>query len=72
MEYWKIINQSDDTANETSKFRARNWVESWGPYDKSNQTKLETSMNWNFSATFINWISEINDTQVDDLMISIQ
>ena len=27
MEYWKILNLLDDTMNQTSKFRKRNWVE---------------------------------------------
>ena len=40
MEYQKIINLFDDTVNQTSKFRTRNWVEindeSKGRYDNSN------------------------------------
>ena len=40
MEYQKIINLLDDTTNQPSKFRTRNWVkinyESKGRYDKSN------------------------------------
>ena len=40
MEYPKIINLLDDTTNQRSKFRTRNWVEindkSNGRYDKSN------------------------------------
>ena len=39
MEYQKIINLFDDTMNQTSKFRTRNWVEindeSKGRYDNS-------------------------------------
>ena len=38
MEYQKIINLLDNTTNQASKFRARNWVEindeSKGKYDK--------------------------------------
>ena len=40
MEYQKIINSLDDTANQPSKFRTRDWVgindESKGNYDNSN------------------------------------
>ena len=40
MEYQKIINLLDDTTNQQSKFRTRNWVkindESKGKYDNSN------------------------------------
>ena len=48
MEYQKIINLSDNTQNEISKFRTRNWVatndESQETYKDSNQIKLKTSM----------------------------
>ena len=44
----KIINWLDDTTNEPSKFRIGNWVEindeSRGMYNKSNQTRFETSI----------------------------
>ena len=40
MEYQKIINLLDDTTNQPSKFRTRDWVEvndeSKGGYDNSN------------------------------------
>ena len=40
MEYQKITNSLDDTANQPSKFRTRDWVEindeSKGNYDNSN------------------------------------
>ena len=40
MEYQKIINLLDDTTNQSSKFRTRNWIEindeSKGRYDHSN------------------------------------
>ena len=46
MEYQKIINILDDTTNQPSKFRTRNWVEindeSRGKYDSSIKSK--TSM----------------------------
>ena len=47
MEYQKIINLLDDTTNQPSKFRTRNWVEindeSKGRYDNSN-IRFKTSM----------------------------
>ena len=47
MEYQKIINLLDDTTNEPSKFRTRNWVkindESKGKYLNSN-IRFKTSM----------------------------
>ena len=47
MEYKKIINLLDDTTNQPSKFRARNWVEindeSKGKYDNSN-IRFKTAM----------------------------
>ena len=47
MEYQKIINLLDDTPNELSKFRTRNWVEindeSRGKCDSSN-IKFKTSI----------------------------
>ena len=52
MEYQKI-NWLDNTQNEGSKFRTKNWVkinyESRGTYNKDNQIKLKTSIirsNW--------------------------
>ena len=48
IEYQKIISLLDDTANEPSKFRTRNWVEindeSRGICNVSNQIKFKTSM----------------------------
>ena len=45
MEYQKIINLLDDTTNEPSKLRTRNWVEindeSRGTYNVSNQINLK-------------------------------
>ena len=46
MEYHKIINLLDNTTNQQSKFRTRNWVEmndkSRGTYN--NNIKFKTSM----------------------------
>ena len=48
MEYQRIINLLDDTANPLSEFRLRNWVEindeSRGTYSVCNQIKFKTSM----------------------------
>ena len=47
MEYQKIINLLDETTNQPSKFRTRNWVEindeSKGRYDNS-KIRFKTSM----------------------------
>ena len=48
MEYQKIANLIDDTPNQPSKFRARNWVEindeSRGVYNVNTQIKFKTTM----------------------------
>ena len=48
MEYQKIANLIDDTSNQLSKFRARNWDEinneSRGAYDVNSQIKFKTTM----------------------------
>ena len=48
MEYQKIINLLDNTPNQPTKFRSKNWVEinddSRGTDDTNGQTKFETSM----------------------------
>ena len=48
MEYQKIANLIDDTPNQTSKFRTRNWVEindeSRGVYNVNSQIKFKTTM----------------------------
>ena len=45
MEYQNITNFLDDTTNQLSKFRARDWAEikngSRGTYNVSNQTKFK-------------------------------
>ena len=105
MEYQKIINIWDNTPNQPSKFRPRNWVEinaePRGTHNANRDIRFTTSMirsnfcdysdgyihakatiaapntaaavnnpnkkvifkNW---APFNNWISEINNTQIDD------
>ena len=48
MEYQKIANLIDDTSNQPSKFRTRNWVEindeSRGAYNLNSQIKFKTTM----------------------------
>ena len=48
MEYQKIANLIDDTANQPSKFRTKNWVEindeSRGAYNVNSQIKFKTTM----------------------------
>ena len=48
MEYQKIANLIDDTSNQSSKFRTRNWVEindeSGETYNVNSQIKFKTTM----------------------------
>ena len=48
MEYQKVMNKNDDTTNQPSKFRTRNWTEtngaSPGTNSKDNQIKFKTSV----------------------------
>ena len=48
MEYQKIANLIDDTSNQPSKFRTKNWVEindeSRGTYNVNSQIKFKTTM----------------------------
>ena len=48
MEYQKIVNLLDNTPNQPSKFRTRNWVEinddSCGTYNNNSKIKFKTSM----------------------------
>ena len=48
MEYQKIENLIEDTPNQPSKFRTRNWVEindeSRGTYNVNSQIKFKTTM----------------------------
>ena len=48
MENQKIINFLDNTSNQTSKFRTKNWVEknddSGGTYNANSQIKFKTTM----------------------------
>ena len=48
MEYQKTINLLDNTPNQPSKFRTKNWVEinddSRGTYNTNSQIKFKTSI----------------------------
>ena len=76
MEYQKIINLLDNTPNQPTKFRSKNWVEinddSRGTDDTNGQTKFETSMlRWslcNYSDVYIrlNGTITINGKADDD------
>ena len=48
MEYQKILNFLDNTSNQPSKFRTKNWIEtnyeSRGTYDEDNQIRFKISM----------------------------
>ena len=48
MEYQKIVNLIDDTSNQSSKFRTKNWVEiydeSRGTYNANSQIKFKITM----------------------------
>ena len=110
MEYQKIANLIDDTSNQPSNFRTRNWVEindeSKGTYNVNSQIKFKTTMlksslcdysdgyilvkgtitingrgaddvarradergkgvSFKNCAPFINCITEINNTQIDN------
>ena len=48
MEHQKIANLTDDTSNQPSKFRTKNWVEindeSRGTYNVNSQIKFKTTM----------------------------
>ena len=48
IEFQKIINLLDNTPNQPSKFRTKNWVkindDSHGTYNTNSQTKIKTSM----------------------------
>ena len=79
MEYQKIINFLHNTSNQPSKFRTKNWVEGndesrWA-YNTNSQIKFKNTMLksslCNYSDAYIlpftNCISEINNTQVDNV-----
>ena len=72
MEYQRIINLLDNTPNQPSKFRTKNWVElndeSRGIYNANSKIRFETHKNIIIKncAPFTNCISEINNTLIDN------
>ena len=48
MEYQKIISLLDNTPNQPTRFRTKNWVEinddSWGTYNTNSQIKFKASI----------------------------
>ena len=48
MEYQKVMNLLDNTSNQPSKFRTKNWVEineeSRGTYNANSQIKFKATM----------------------------
>ena len=48
MEYQKIINLLENTSNQTTKFRTKNWIEinddSCGTHNTNSQIKFKTSV----------------------------
>ena len=57
MEYQKIINLLDDTTNQPSKFRTRNWVkindESQGAYNDNDDNNNNNNNNIKFKTPMI-------------------
>ena len=72
MEYQRIINLLDNTPNQPSKFRTKNWAElndeSRGIYNANSKIRFETNKNIIIKncAPFTNCISEINNTLIDN------
>ena len=76
MEYQKIINLINDTTNQPSKFRTKNWVEinheSRGTFNVNSQIKFKTTMlkssfcDYNDEYILIKGIITVNNTAVAD------
>ena len=74
MEYQKIANLIDDTPNQPSKFRTRNWVEindeSRGAYNVNSQIKFKTTMlksslcDYSDAYIFVKGTISVNNTAV--------
>ena len=72
MEYQKIANLIDDTPNQPSKFRTRNWVEindeSRGVYNVNSQIKFKTTMlkcslcDYSNAYIFVKGTNSVNNT----------
>ena len=76
MEYQKIANLIEDTSNQPSKFRTRNWVEindeSRGTYNVGSQIKFKTTMlksslcNYSDAYILVKGNISVNATAADD------
>ena len=76
MEYQKIANLIDDTPNQPSKFRTRNWVEindeSRGTYNVNSQIKFKTIMlksslcDYSDAYILVKGTISVDDTAADD------
>ena len=76
MEYQKIANLIDDTSNQPSKFRTRNWIEindeSRGTYNVGSQIKFKTTMlksslcNYSDACILVKGTISVNNTSADD------
>ena len=76
MEYQKIANLTDDTSNQPSKFRTRNWIEindeSRGTYNVGSQIKFKTTMlksslcNYSDACILVKGTISVNNTSADD------
>ena len=75
MEYQKIANLIDDTSNQPSKFRTKNWVEindeSRGVYNAGSQIKFKTTMlksslcNYSDAYILVEGTISVNNTAAD-------
>ena len=80
MEYQKIINLLDNTLNQPSKFRTKNWVEindeSRGTYNTNSQVKFKTTMLksslCDYSDAFILVKGTIEQSQLQQLQMLMQ
>ena len=76
MEYQKIANLVDDTSNQPSKFRTKNWVEindeSRDTYNVNSQIKFKTKMlksslcDYSDAYIFVKGTITVNDTVAAD------
>ena len=81
MEYQKIANLIDDTSNQPSKFRTRNWVEindeSRGAYNVNTQIKFKTTMlksnlcDYSYAwYILVKGTISVNNTAADDVAVN--
>ena len=65
MEYEKIINLLDNTSNQLSKFRTKNWIrtKSWIKINDQSRGVYNTNSDIRFKTTMLNY-SEYSDVNV--------